>query len=62
MTNQQKIEKVEKKIRKWTLKCQYAWTRKEAIKALRKAAKFTRKLAKLQGNLHAYENTNRFFL
>ena len=45
------------KIMKWTCRCENAKTRKAALKALRKIAKFSRKLAALQGRLYAYENT-----
>ena len=45
----QKLYETNSKIIKWTVKCEDALTRKQAVKALRKVAKFSRKLAKLQG-------------
>ena len=38
------------KLMKWTCRAEEALTRKEALKALRKVNKHTRKLAKLQGS------------
>lgn len=37
------------KLMKWTCRAEEALTRKQALKALRKVAKHTRKLAMLQG-------------
>jgi len=44
------------KIMKWTVRCEEAVTRKQAAKALRKIAKFSSRLAKLQGLRYAQEN------
>lgn len=53
----QQLYEVNQKIMKWTCRCKDAVTRKQSLKALRKIAKFSRQLAKLQGRLYAYENT-----
>lgn len=41
------------KLMKWTCRAEDALTRKQALKALRKVAKHSIKLAKLQGRLSA---------
>lgn len=56
----QKICKVNQKIAKWTVRCEVALTRADAIKALRKIAKHTDKLAELQGQLYTYRSTEDF--
>ena len=43
------------KILKWTVKCEEALTPKQARKSLRKIAKFSNKLARLQGQRYAQE-------
>jgi len=44
------------KILKWTVRCEEALTRKKAAKALRKIAKFSNRLARLQGQRYAQKN------
>ena len=44
-----KLHKCTLKIMKWTARAEGALTRKQALKALRKVAKHSFKLAKLQG-------------
>jgi len=44
------------KLMKWTCRAEDALTRRQALKALRKVAKHSRKLAKLQGQAYT-ENT-----
>lgn len=56
----QKLYTANQKISKWTVRLENALTRKEATKALRKIAKFSNRLAELQGRLYAYENTEEF--
>lgn len=48
----QKINERTMKIMLWTCRAEDALTRKQAQKALRKVAKHSRKLAKLQGRLY----------
>lgn len=48
----QKLFERQQKILKWTVRAEEAVTREEALKALRKVAKHSRKLAKLQGMLY----------
>lgn len=54
----EKIVKVKRKITKWTVECQLALTRRQAIRALRKVAKHSEKLAELEGRLYDYQNTD----
>ena len=42
---------------KWTCRAEEALTRKQALKALRRVAKHTQKLAKLQGRLASGEES-----
>ena len=44
------------KILKWTVRCEEALTPKQARRALKKIAKFSNRLAKLQGLSYAQEN------
>ena len=48
----QKLYKCNQKILKWTVRAEEAATRKEALKALRKIAKFSLRLAALQGRAY----------
>ena len=43
------------KLMKWTCRAEDALTRRQALKALRKVAKHSRKLAKLQGRLYTQD-------
>ena len=52
----QDLYKANMKILKWTVKCADASTSKQARKALRKIAKFSNRLARLQGLRYAQEN------
>ena len=45
------------KILKWTVRCEDALTRKQAAKALKKIAKFSNRLARLQGQRYAQDTT-----
>ena len=54
--NSQKLYEANQKIAKWTVKCEDAMTRKQALKALRKIAKFSNRLARLQGLLYTQES------
>ena len=45
------------KVLKWTVRCEEALTPKQARKALRKIAKFSNRLARLQGQRYAQETT-----
>ena len=47
-----KLHEINLKIIKWTCRAEDALTRKQALKALRKVAKHSLKLAKLQGRLY----------
>jgi hypothetical protein len=44
------------KILKWTVRCEEALTPKQARRALKKIAKFSNRLARLQGQHYAQEN------
>ena len=55
-SNSQRLYETNRKIIKWTVKCEDAMTRKQALKALRKIAKFSKRLARLQGLLYTQEN------
>ena len=48
----QRLWETNQKIAKWTARAEDALTRKQALKALRKIAKHSLKLAKLQGRLY----------
>ena len=48
----QRLWKANQKILKWTVRAEEAATRKEALKALRKIAKFSLRLAALQGRAY----------
>lgn len=48
----QRIHERTLKLMKWTVRAEDALTRKAALKALRKVAKHSTKLAKLQGRLY----------
>jgi len=52
----QKLHDRTLKLMRWTCRAEDALTRKQAIKALRKVAKHSRKLAQLQGQAYT-ENT-----
>lgn len=54
--NSQRLYEANQKIAKWTIKCEDALTRKQALKALRKIAKFSNRLATLQGLLYTQES------
>jgi len=48
----QKLHDRTLKLMRWTCRAEDAMTRREALKALRKVAKHSRKLAKLQGQAY----------
>ena len=48
----QKLHSRTLKLMKWTCRAEDALTRRQALKALRKVAKHSRKLAKLQGQAY----------
>lgn len=48
----QKLHERTLKLIKWTIRAEDALTRKQAQKAIRKVAKHSQKLAKLQGRLY----------
>jgi len=48
----QKLHDRTLKLMKWTCRAEDALTRRQALKALRKVAKHSRKLAKLQGQAY----------
>ena len=50
-----KLLEINLKIIKWTCRAEDALTRKQALKALRKVAKHSLKLAKLQGRLYTQD-------
>jgi hypothetical protein len=52
----QDLYEVNMKILKWTIRAEEALTRKQARKALRKIAKFSNRLARLQGQRYAQKN------
>ena len=52
----QKLHDRTLKLMRWTCRAEDALTRRQALKALRKVAKHSRKLAKLQGQVYI-ENT-----
>jgi len=51
-TIQQKLHSRTLKLMRWTCMAEEALTRQQALKALRKVAKHSRKLAKLQGRAY----------